>query len=481
MKAEINRITDILRRDDWISGAMQYTEQISWILFLKFFDDYEKAQELEATLNWRTYKKLISTEFERSSWAAPKKDGRIDRLTAMVWDDLKEFVNLKLFPYLDKFRDNDSEDYHSMKYKIWEIFHFLSNRIENWNTLREVIDIIDWMNFQSSEDLFELSHVYEDLLQWMGNDGWNSWEFYTPRAVIKAMVECIQPNIWETIYDWAAGSCWFLIEAYNYLRNKAKTTDDLTWLNHDALWWNEKTPIAYIMWVMNMILHGVENPNINKKNTLIDNIRDFQEKDWFNIILANPPFWGKEKPEIQSNFPIKTNATEMLFLQHFMKKLKTWWKAAIIVPEWVLFNTSNAFQDVKKELLENYNLHTIVSLPSWVFLPYAWVKTNVIFFEKTKPTEEIYYYEVDLWRKLTKNKPITFEELHDMINCYSSREIWDNSWIVKVEDIKDYDLSAKNPNKWWPEEIEEPRVILERIKENNSEIQKSINNLNKLI
>lgn len=149
MKAEINRITDILRRDDGISWAMQYTEQISWILFLKFFDDYEKAQELEASLNGKTYTKLISPEFEWSTWAAPKKENwKIDTLKAMVWDDLKEFVNLKLFPYLDKFRDN-STDYHSMKYKIWEIFHFISNRIENWNTLREVIDIIDWMNFQS--------------------------------------------------------------------------------------------------------------------------------------------------------------------------------------------------------------------------------------------------------------------------------------------------------------------------------------------
>lgn len=481
MKAEINRITDILRRDDGISWAMQYTEQISWILFLKFFDDYEKAQELEASLNGKAYTKFISPEFEWSTWAAPKKENwKIDTLKAMVWDDLKEFVNLKLFPYLDKFRDN-STDYHSMKYKIWEIFHFISNRIENWNTLREVIDIIDWMNFQSSEDLFELSKVYEDLLQWMGNDWWNSGEFYTPRAVIKAMVECIDPKIWETIYDWAAGSCGFLIEAYNHLRQKAKTTADLNWLNHDALWWNEKTPIAYIMGVMNMILHWVENPNINKKNTLIDNIRDFTEKDGFNIILANPPFWWKEKEEIQANFPIKSNATEILFLEHFMKKLKSWGRAAIIVPEWVLFNTSNAFQWVKRELLENYNLHTIVSLPSWIFLPYAWVKTNVIFFEKTKPTEEIYYYEVDLGRKLTKNKPITFDELQWMIDCYKSREIWENSWIVKVEDIKDYDLSAKNPNKNKEEVLREPKEILEDIEKSDNEIKFHIQNLKGLL
>lgn len=179
------------------------------------------------------------------------------------------------------------------------------------------------MNFQSQSDLFELSKIYEDLLQGMGNDGGNSGEFYTPRAVIKAMVDCLDPQIGETVYDGATGSCGFLIEAYNHLRLQAKTTDELSWLNHDALRGNEKTPIAYIMGVMNMILHGIENPNINKKNTLVDNIRDFEEKDGFNIILANPPFGGKEKDAIQANFPIKTNATEMLFLQHFMKKLKT--------------------------------------------------------------------------------------------------------------------------------------------------------------
>ena len=321
MQSQINRITDILRRDDGISGAMHYTEQISWLLFLRFLDDYEAAQALEAELSAKNYQRLLAPEFQRDTRAAPKKDGKLDILNAMSGDDLKDFVNQKLFPYLKAFRDPEL-DYHSMKYKVGEIFYFLDNRIENGHTIREVIDIMDQMSFQNHSDLFELSKVYEDLLQGMGNDGGNSGEFYTPRPVIKAMVESLDLQIGETIYDGAAGSCGFLIEAYEDLKTKVKTTDDLTWLNRDALWGNEKTPIAYIMGVMNMILHGIENPNINKKNTLIDNIRDFEEKDAFHIILANPPFGGKEKEAIQSNFPIKTNATEMLFLQHFIKKLK---------------------------------------------------------------------------------------------------------------------------------------------------------------
>ncbi len=480
MQAQINRITDILRRDDGISWAMQYTEQISWILFLRFFDQYEKSQDLEAKLAGTMYRPLLDAEHQRDIRAAPKKDGKIDPMTAMTGDDLKDFVNKDLFPYLKSFRHPDA-DYHSMKYKVWEIFYFLDNRIESWHTMRETINIIDGLSFQSQDDLFALSKIYEDLLQGMGNDGGNSGEFYTPRSVIKAMVDCLDPRIGETIYDGATGSCWFLIECHNHLKPQAKTTDDLHWLSHDALWGNEKTPIAYIMGVMNMILHGVENPNINKKNTLTDDIRSFEEKDRFNIIIANPPFGGKEKEQIQANFPIKTTATEMLFMQHFMKKLKTWGRAAIIVPEWVLFNTSNSFQEVKKELLAQFDLHSIVSLPAGVFLPYSGVKTNIIFFEKSKPTEKIRYYEVNLDRKLTKNKPISYDDMQDMINSFKNKSTGENSWIVDIADIRDYDISAKNPSKIKEIIHVSPTDILEKIKITNNKIEDLTVQLDKLI
>lgn len=480
MQAHINRITDILRRDDGISGAMHYTEQISWILFLKFLDDYEQAQELEATLNGKTYTRLLAPDYQRDTRAAPKKDGKINTLTAMVGDDLKDFVNHHLFVYLKSFRSPET-DYHSMKYKIGEIFYFLDNRIENGNTIREVIDIIDQMSFQSQSDLFELSKIYEDLLQAMGNDGWNSGEFYTPRPVIQAMVDCLDPDIGQTIYDGAAWSCGFLIEAYRHLKTKVKTTEDLHWLHHDALWGNEKTPIAYIMGVMNMILHGIENPNINKRNTLIDNIRDFEEKDGYHIILANPPFGGKEKESIQANFPIKTNATEMLFLQHFVKKLKTGGKAAIIVPEWVLFNTSHAFQEVKKQLLNDCDLHSIVSLPAGVFLPYSGVKTNILFFDKSRATKDIRYYEVDPGRKLTKNKPINYDDMADMVASFTKRTASEHSWIIPRDAIRDYDLSAKNPAKIKEIIHLSPSTILQTIQTTNQEITTLTNTLETLI
>jgi type I restriction enzyme M protein len=198
-------------------------------------------------------------------------------------------VNKELFPYLKAFR-NPEADYHSMKYKVGEIFYFIENRIESGHTLREILTIVDSLNFQNQEDLFELSKIYEDLLQGMGSDGGNSGEFYTPRPIIKAMVDCLDPQIGQTIYDGATGSCGFLIEAHTHLKRLTKTTSDLERLNHHALFGNEKTPIAYIMGVMNMILHGIENPNINKKNTLTDDIRSFEEKDRYDIIIANPPF-----------------------------------------------------------------------------------------------------------------------------------------------------------------------------------------------
>ena len=469
MKQQITRITDILRRDDGISGAMHYTEQISWILFLKFLDDFEICESENAFLDGKNYDFIIEEKFRFKNWIALPS-----------WDDIKDFVNKELFPYLKSFK-NINEDYHSMKYKIWEIFSFIENRIDSGHSLKEIVEIIDSLSFQKQEDLFELSKIYEDLLVGMGNDGWNSWEFYTPRSIIKIIVEIIKPEIWQIVYDPASWSCGFLIEAFNFMRKQVKNDKELDFLNNQTFFGNEKTPLAYIMWVMNMILHGISNPNINKKNTLTTDIRSIQEKDKFDVILANPPFWWKEKDVIQQNFPIKTNATEMLFLQHITRSLKKSGKAAIVVPEWVLFNTSNAFVEIKKELLEDFNLHSIISLPAWVFLPYSWVKTNIIFFDREGKTTDIWYYEIDLWRKLTKNKPLLYDEIKQIPELLQKGEISENSWTVKVEDLKNFDLSAKNPNKIKEEIIRNPQEIISEIEKNNLEITKLVSELKNIL
>lgn len=477
MESKINRIIDRLWKDDGISGAMQYTEQISWILFLKFLNDLEETKNDDAELDGKTYSYILDEPYRWNTWACPKtKEKKLDVINAKSGSDLLDFVNKELFPYLKSFK-SITENPKSVKYKIGAIFEYLENRIANGHTLREVLDIIDEMNFQTHNDTFEMSLIYEKLLKDMGGSG-TSGEFYTPRALIKTIVDVVNPQIGEKVYDPAVGSCGFLIEAYNHIRyedvkqNKQKTLSvtQLEFLNEETFYGNEKTPLAYIMGVMNMILHGIESPNIAKSNTLTKDIRNIEEKDRYECILANPPFGGKENEQIQLNFPVKTNATELLFLQHMMKSLKLGGRCGVVIPEGVLFQTNNAFQSVKKELLERFNVHTILSLPSGVFLPYSGVKTNVLFFDRTGSTSDIYYYEVNPPYKLTKNKPITYEHFQEFLEGWKERKITENSWIVNVNDIKDFDISAKNPNKLETIEHKSPIELVENIKVNNQEI-----------
>ncbi|BEI24568.1 class I SAM-dependent DNA methyltransferase [Vibrio fluvialis] len=469
LQQKIDRITDILRRDDGISGAMHYTEQTSWVLFLKFLDDYESEKEVEAVLSGKDYQPVLDEEHRWSNWACPKNaEGKLDINQVRTGDDLTKYVNDELFPYLkgEEFIGKNV-DRKSFKYKLGGIFQYLDNKVASGHTLREVLDIVDSLNFQSETDLFELSLVYEGLLQNMGDAGGYAGEFYTPRPVVRAMIKAIDPQAGQTIYDAAAGSCGFLVEAFEHLKTKksALSTEQWDFIQRDTFFGFEKTSLAYVMGMMNMILHGIESPNLFRGNTLTQNIRDIQEKDRYDIILANPPFGGKEKSQIQQNFPIQSNATELLFLQHFMKTLKSGGKAAIVVPEGVLFQTNSAFKQVKQELLENFNLHTILSLPAGVFLPYSGVKTNVLFFERSGGTSDVWYYECEPEQKLTKNKPITDDHLKEFVELYNSRETTDRSWTVSASKLaEDYDLSAKNPAKQKDAEHLAPSDILKQIR-----------------
>ena len=485
LQQKIDRITDILRRDDGISGAMHYTEQTSWILFLKFLDDYEAEKADAAILSGRDYAPVLDAQHRWSSWACPKTaDGKLDMQKSRTGDDLRDYVNDELFPYLKSFRNETQADPNSFRYKIGAIFEYLDNKIASGHTLREVLDIIDSLNFQSEQELFELSQVYEGLLQNMGDAGGYAGEFYTPRPLIRTIVKVIDPQPGETIYDAAAGSCGFLIEAFEHLKRKRNTLTTKQWdhIQQLTLFGYEKTSLAYVMGMMNMILHGIESPNLYRRNTLTQNIRDIQEKDRYDIILANPPFGGKEKPQIQQNFPIHSNATELLFLQHFMKSLKSGGKAAIVVPEGVLFQSNSAFIQVKQEMLEHFNLHTILSLPAGVFLPYSGVKTNVLFFERSGGTTETWFYECEPQQKLTKNKPLTDVHLAEFVELYSKRTTTDHSWTVPVEKLKqEYDLSAKNPAKQNDVEHLPPRKILELIQEKEAAVTNLLGEIDELL
>lgn len=478
LQPKIDRITDILRRDDGISGAMHYTEQISWILFLKFLHDYEDNKYDEAKLEGSKYKYVMDPSYRWDVWACPKDNkGNIDLKKQQTGDDLKGFVNTQLFPYLKGFKTN-TQQVRTLQYKIGSIFEFIDNRIASGHTLREVLDIVDSVNFQSNEDLFELGVVYENLLKGMGSDGGNSGEFYTPRPVIEAIVKAVDPKAGQTVYDGAVGSAGFLIAAYNHMTRpevrKKLSTAQLKKIQQDTFFGNEKTPLAYVMGVMNMILHGIESPNIYKQNSLTQNIRDIQEKDRYNIILANPPFGGKEKEQVQQNYPVQSNATELLFLQLFMKSLAKEGTAAVVFPEGILFQTGNAFTQVKQDLLENFNVHTIVSLPAGVFLPYSGVKTNIVFFSRNGRTQKIWYYEVNPAYKLTKNKPIATEHFAEFIELYQHPAKRGkgsvNEWTVTVAGLKDYDLSAKNPHKVVDEDHLAPMELLNLIRSNEKQV-----------
>ena len=482
LQQSIDRITNILRTDDGISGAMHYTEQISWILFLKYLNDYEEEKSNEAVLEGRNYERVIEEDYRWDNWATPKtSSGELDLTRALTGDDLNDFVNGKLFPYLQSFQAAE-QDVKSLRYKISTIFGFIDNRIASGHTLREILDIIDSMNFQSEKELFELSQVYEGLLKSMGQEGGYAGEFYTPRALIRTITEATNPKVGQTVYDGAAGSCGFLIEAYDHMKAKPNlSTDDYINLQQNTFFGREKGPLAYVMGVMNMILHGVEAPNIFKTNTLTVDVRGIDEADRYDVILANPPFGGKEKSQIQQNFPIKSGATELLFLQHFMRSLKNGGRCGIVVPEGVLFQTGTAFAKVKQELMEDFNLHTIISLPAGVFLPYSGVKTNVMFFDRTGSTSDIWFYEVEPPYKLTKNKPIQYEHFSEFLKLYESRADSDQSWTVKATDIKDYDISAKNPNKITEVVHLPPKEILTKIRENEAEVSRLLDEIETLL
>ena len=459
-------IDDILHKDAGCSSELDYVEQTSWILFLKYLDDLEKDKKTAAELTGKTYTNIIAPEFQWNVWATPKNgDGKLDHHKALSGDDLADFVNIKLFPYLKKFKTS-AESADTIEYKIGEIFSELKNRIQSGYTLRGVIDLVDQLRFRTHAEKHEMSHLYESKIQNMGNAGRNGGEYYTPRPLIKTIVKVVAPKIGDTIYDGAVGSAGFLCEAFEYLKkSKSLTTKDVETLQEKTFYGKEKKSLAYIIGTMNMILHGVEAPNIVHTNTLAENLADIQEKDRYDIVLANPPFGGKERAEVQHNFPIKTGETASLFLQHFVKILKAGGKAGVVIKNTFLSNTDNASIAIRKQLLESCNLHIVLDLPGGVFSG-AGVKTVVLFFEKGTPTKKVWFYQLNLDRNLGKTNSLNENDLAEFITLSQSKGDSLNSWTFKIKDIdlNTFDLGSKNPNKKEENAIRQPQEILEEMK-----------------
>jgi len=330
-----------------------------------------------------------------------------------------------------------------------------------------------------------MSHLYEDKIKNMGNAGRNGGEYYTPRPLITTIVKVVNPKIGERIYDGACGSAGFLCEAFNYLKNRPSTgsgsglsAKETEILQKRSFYGKEKKSLAYIIGIMNMILHGIEAPNIIHTNTLAENLTDIQERDRYDVVLANPPFGGKERAEVQQNFPIRTGETASLFLQHFIKILKAGGKAGVVIKNTFLSNTDNATVAIRKHLLESCNLHTVLDLPGGTFAG-AGVKTVVLFFEKGRPTQKIWFYQLNLDRNLGKTNPLNEADLAEFVQLQKNFADSENSWSIDVRSLSgvEVDLSVKNPNKKEDVTLRAPQAILEEMKtldEESAEILKTI-------
>lgn len=457
-------IDDILHKDAGCTSELDYTEQSSWLLFLKYLDALEQDRAMEAELEGRTYQWLLDEKYRWERWAAPKTiDGRLDHDKALTGPDLIGFVDRELFPYLQGFKARASGP-QTLEYKIGEIFGELTNKIRSGYNLRDVIERVDELRFGSSAEKHELSHLYEVKIRNMGNAGRNGGEYYTPRPLIRAMIQVIDPKIGETIYDGACGSAGFLCEAYDHLRQGKLSTKDATTLQEKTFYGQEKKGLAYVIGIMNMILHGIEAPNIVHANTLGQNLNDIQPKDQKDIVLANPPFGGKERKEVQQNFPIKTGETAFLFLQHFIKMLKPGGRAAIVIKNTFLSNTDNASTSLRRRLLAECNLHTVLDCPSGTFQG-AGVKTVVLFFEKGAPTRKTWFYQLDPGRSLGKTNPLNDTDLAEFVTLQKSFADSAKSWTVDAAavDQATFDLSVKNPNGGEVVVQRSPREILDEI------------------
>lgn len=477
-------IDDILWKEAGCTTELDYTEQTSWLLFLKYLDGLEQDRSDEAALEGKTYTHILDKPYRWETWAAPKgKDGKLDHNKAMTGGDLLDFVNRKLFPYLHGFTQRATSA-NTIEYKIGQIFSEIKNKISSGYNLREIIDHIDELHFRSQNEKYELSHLYEAKIKNMGNAGRNGGEYYTARPLVRAIIQVVQPKLGESIYDGALGSAGFHCETFDYLKKTYpnRTLAQDRFLQTSTFYGKEKKSLAFVIGTMNMILHGIDAPNIIHTNTLTENLADIQEKDRYDIVETNPPFGGKERKEVQQNFPIRTGETAYLFLQHYIKILRAGGRAGIVIKNTFLSNTDNASVSLRKHLLESCNLHTVLDCPSGTFQG-SGVKTVVLFFEKGAPTRKVWYYQLDPGRSLGKTNPLNDDDLAEFVKLQKSFAVSDKSWTVDAKDIDQttFDLSVKNPNGGEEIKHRSPKAIMDEIAALDKESAKVLANIKGLL
>ena len=431
---------DVMRKDKGLNGDLDRLPQLSWLLFLKCFDDLEIRREAEAAMRGERYTPAIPAKFRWRDWAADPDKGA-------TGPDLIDFVNNHLLPRLRGLNGAPQRQV------IAAVFAETYNRMLSGYLLRDVVNLVNGVNFNSSDDIFTLGHLYESMLKEMRDAAGDSGEFYTPRPVVRFIVERTKPKIGDRILDPAAGTGGFLVEAYEFLKPQQKTAKDRETLQTRMLHGVEKKPMPYLLGMMNLLLHGVESPNLRRDNALKTPLREIGERDRYDVIVTNPPFGGEEERGIQLNFPEATRASEtaLLFMQFIMRSLAPGGRCGMVVPNGTLFGDGVAAR-VKQQLLEDFDLHTVVRLPNGVFAPYTSIPTNLLFFDKPGPTKDIWYYELPLpegRKNYTKTQPMQDAEFAECRELWDRREIGPRSWLVRAEDVaaNNYNLDIKNPNR----------------------------------
>ncbi len=455
----IKSCRDIMRKDKGLNGDLDRLPMLTWVMFLKFLDDMELLDETEKSLAGKRYKSIIEPPYRWRDWAAKEEGITGDDLIAFINHDEAKGPDGKrgagLFAYLRSLQSSNGRDRRDV---IAAVFRGLNNRMLNGYLLKDILNKVNGIHFTSSDEIHTIGYLYESMLKEMRDSAGDSGEFYTPRPVIKFMVSVMKPKLGETFLDPACGTGGFLVETFEHLKSQCKRTEDFRKLQEESLYGIEAKSLPYLLCQMNLMLHGLEYPQIDPLNALRVPLNEIGDKERVDIILTNPPFGGEEEKGIQNNFPDdkRTSETALLFLQLIMRTLrrpvggKKPGRCGIVVPNGTLFGDGVCAR-IKEELLKDFNLHTIVRLPNGVFAPYTSIPTNLMFFDRRGPTKEIWYYEQLLSeerKSYTKTKPMQFEEFEDCIKWWDKRKENERAWKVKAEDIiaNNYNLDIKNPN-----------------------------------
>ena len=435
----VKRIQDVMRNDAGVNGDAQRIEQIVWILFLKIYDAKEELWEFHDD----NYKSIIPEGLKWRDWAVDKKDGE-----ALTGDALLDFVNNTLFPTLKELEIDEETPMNQIIVKY--AFEDANNYQKDGVLLRQVVNIIDEIDFTEYKERHEFGLLYESFLKDLQSAG-NAGEFYTPRAVTDFMVKVVKPVLGEKIADFACGTGGFLTSALNELDKQVENSLDNRELYNKSIYGIEKKALPHLLCVTNMLIHDIDEPNILHGNALEIDYKDLRKMEPFDIILMNPPYGGSEKDSVKINFPteLRSSETADLFMNVIMYRLKKNGRCAVIIPDGFLFGTDNAKYNIKKKLLSEFNVHTVVRMPHSVFAPYTSIRTNILFFDNTEPTKETWFYRVDMpegYKNFSKTKPMKLEHFNEALNWWENREEIEVDGFPKAKKYTVEEIAAKNYN-----------------------------------